>query len=187
VEHRDWKILTEQVLFEAPPFLHISAQALELPDGRRVDAYYQVRMPDVATTFAETADHRVVVLRSYRHGARRTCLGFPGGHMVPGEDPLVAARRELREETGYEGGEPRVLGCFELNPSWQKTAVHAVLVRGVRRAGEKDEDEGEDIRVRLLSAAEVRRRVLAGEIDAAATLCALALWDWGEGELAGGA
>jgi hypothetical protein len=76
-----------------------------------------------------------------------------------------------------------VLGCVELNPSWQSTPVHAVLVRGVRRAGDQEEDEGEDIRVRLLPVAEVRRRVAAGEIDAAASVCALALWDWRTREL----
>jgi 8-oxo-dGTP pyrophosphatase MutT (NUDIX family) len=142
--------------------------------------------PGGVAVLALTDDGRLVMVEQFRHGTRTLSLELPSGVVDDGEEPEEAARRELREETGYEGGEPRVLGCFEVNPSWQKTAVHAVLVTGARRSAETDEDESEDIRVRLLPVVEVRRRVLAGEIDAAPTLCALALWDWSGGAFSGG-
>jgi hypothetical protein len=60
------------------------------------------------------------------------------------------------------------------------TTVHVALVQNARRSAETDEDESEDIRVRLVETAELRRMVLAGEVDAGSTLVALALWDWKE-------
>jgi ADP-ribose pyrophosphatase len=150
LEHRDWKVLTEEALFDAPPFLHISAQSIELPNGRVVDAYYQVRMPDVATVFAETADGRVVVMRSYRHGARRVCLGFPGGHLVPGEDPLVAAQRELVEETGYASDHWEALGSFFTNANHRCQTVNFFRANGCRTVAAPDSGDLEDTEIVLL-------------------------------------
>jgi hypothetical protein len=65
--------------------------------------------------------------------------------------------------------------------------VHAVVVRGVRRAGDKELDDAEETRVRCVPVADVRRMVVEGEIDSATTVAALALFFWrGDGGEAGG-
>ena len=99
---RKWEVRGERELLDASPFLKVSAQRIELPDGRIVENFYQLAMPDFASIFAETEDGRILVLRAYRHGAKRICLAAPGGHLSPGEAPLAAAKRELLEETGYQ-------------------------------------------------------------------------------------
>lgn len=180
-----WERLSSREVAEYEMF-RVREDRSRSPKDGEAKTFHVAVSPGGVAVLAVTDDGRLVMVEQFRHGTRALSLELPSGVVDEGESPEEAARRELREETGYEGGEPRVLGCFELNPSWQKTTVHAVLVRGARRAGEKDEDEGEDIRVRLLPAAEVRRRALAGEIDAGATLCALALWEWNSGGLSGG-
>jgi len=133
---------------------------------------------------ALTDDERVVMVEQFRHAQRKVGLELPAGVVDEGESPEETAGRELREETGYAGEAPRILGCIDLNPSWQVTLVHVALIRGAQRAGEKDEDEGEDIRVRLVPIPELRRMVREGEVDAGSTIAALALWEWKEGGFA---
>jgi len=174
---RPWERLSSRDVAEYESF-RVREDRSRSPKDGEVSTFHVALSPGGVAVVAVTDDGRLLMVEQFRHGTRELSLEIPSGLVDDGEGPEEAARRELREETGYEGGEPRVLGRFRLNPSWQTSTVHAVLVRGVRRVGEKDEDENEDLRVRLLPAAEVRRRVLAGEIDAAATLCALALWDW---------
>ena len=174
---RPWERLSSEEVAEYEMF-RVREDRSRSPKDGEVHTFQVAVSPGGVAVLTLTDDGRLVMVDQFRHGTRTLSLELPSGVVEDGEAPEEAARRELREETGFEGGEARVLGCFELNPSWQKTTVHAVLVRGARRDGEKDEDEGEDIRVRPLPVAEVRRRVLAGEIDAAVTLCALALWDW---------
>ena len=175
-----WERLSSREVAEYEMF-RVREDRSRSPKDGETHAFQVAMSPLGVAVVALTDDGRLLLVEQFRHGTRELSLELPSGLVDEGETPEAAARRELREETGFEGGEPRVLGCFELNPSWQKTTVHAVLVRGAARDGEKEEDEGEDIRVRVLPVAEVRRRVLAGEIDTAATLCALALWDWSEG------
>ena len=103
------------------------------------------------------------------------------GHRSRARRRKQAGIRELREETGYGGGEPECIGCLVLNPSWQTTRVHAVVIRGARREGSKELDDAEDTRVCCLSPDEARRRVLAGDIDAAPMVGALALFSWRTG------
>jgi 8-oxo-dGTP pyrophosphatase MutT (NUDIX family) len=65
---------------------------------------------DWVNVVALTADERVVLVRQYRFGTEEIGLEIPGGLVDPGETPLEAARRELREETGLEGVFPTGLG-----------------------------------------------------------------------------
>jgi len=134
---------------------------------------------------AITADQQLVMVEQYRHGSNTVELEIPGGMMDPGEtSPVATGVRELREETGYEGENARILGCIDLNPSWQVTKVHVAVVRNARRSADTDEDESEDIRVRLLDVAALKRKVREGEVDAGSTIAALALWEWKDGGFA---
>jgi 8-oxo-dGTP pyrophosphatase MutT (NUDIX family) len=176
---RPWERLESRRLAEYEMFAVREDRSRSPKDGK-VETYHVAESPGGVCVVALTDDGRVVMVEQFRHGTRRLSLELPSGVVDDGESPEDAATRELREETGFEGGDVRVLGRIDLNPSWQRTEVHAVLVRGARRAGEQDQDPTEDIAVRLLSLDELRRKVRDGEVDAATTLSALALWAWKE-------
>ena len=110
-----WRVLDRSLAFDAGKRLSVWRERVMLPDGREIDDYLQVALPDFVVLVALTADDFAVMLKGYKHGARRSCLTFPGGLLEPGEDPEAAARRELLEETGFECGEIASLGAFIVN------------------------------------------------------------------------
>ena len=148
-------------------------------DGSEHDFHVAVA-PDGVAVVALTDDGQIVLVEQFRHPLREVSVELPSGVVDDGEPPAEAAARELREETGYAGDAAEMIGCVHANPSWQVTRVSVAVVRNARRVGEKDLDDGEDTRVRLVGRDEVREMALRGEIRSAVAITALALWRWRE-------
>jgi ADP-ribose pyrophosphatase len=96
----DWTKLGERPLHDG--WRRIVARRYRTPDG--VEREFEIKVEDdTAVVLALTPDDHVVLVREYRPGPEQSLLELPGGAVSPGEEPLEAARRELLEETGYEG------------------------------------------------------------------------------------
>ncbi|WP_420125597.1 NUDIX hydrolase [Longimicrobium sp.] len=174
---RPWQVMREEQKGEFDIFTVRSMHARSPEDGS-VHEFNVACAPDGVAVIAVTPGDQLVMVEQWRHPLQRVTLELPAGTMDEGERPEDAGTPELREETGYEGSEPEWIGAAALNPSWQNTRVHAVVVRGVRRAGEKELDEGEETGVRCVPVADVKRMVAGGEIDSATTVAALAAFFW---------
>lgn len=173
-ENRPWKVLESEYLAH-DPWHTVRHERLEMPDGRIVPDYYVYEFPEWVNVIATTPDGHFLFIDQYRHGLRETAYEIPAGTVEPDDETLLAAaRRELREETGYGGGEWRELMTIAPNPSNQNNLTHCFLATGVTPVGDQQPDATEDIRVHLFTAAQVRELLVEGGIRQA--LMAAPLW-----------
>lgn len=131
--------------------------------------------PDWVEILALTPDDELVLVRQFRHGIQDFSLEAPGGLVDPGEAPLAAAIRELREETGYRARSWHTLGALAPNPAFLSNRCHVFLALDAERTDVQELDAGEDIEVSTLPLPDVRAAVRDGTIAHAVVVAGLNL------------
>ena len=116
-----------------------------------------------------TEDGRIILERQYRYPLDRVITEIPAGKLdAAAENHLEAAKRELREETGYQAAEWIDLGDFYPAPAYTDEKIRMFLARGLT-LGERELDADEMINVFSLPLGEALAAVLRGEIPDAKT------------------
>lgn len=114
----------------------------ELYDGRTV-TFERLARPDTVTVYGILPDGKILLAEQEQPG-KSPFIGPTGGRVDPGEDPLTAAQRELREESGYEADE-WILWATTVPVSKMDWTIHTFVAKGLRKVSEQSLDGGEKI------------------------------------------
>ena len=168
----EWQTRASRAVYENP-WISVREDEVVRPDGTPgIYGVVTVRHPAVFVV-AVTERDEVLLVRQHRYTVGLDSLEVPAG-ATDGEDPLVAGRRELLEETGYEAGSWRVLGeVYSLNGVTNAPGF-VVLAEDLTRVAEPGQlaEEG-IIGVAALPWPAVLDLVRRGEIHDGETLAAL--------------
>ncbi|MGA1031528.1 MAG: NUDIX domain-containing protein [Ilumatobacteraceae bacterium] len=126
---------------------------------------------------ADVMGHEVVLVRQYRPALHRLTLELPAGMRdVEGEEPLLTAQRELREEVGLEASQWTRLGRHVSAPGISDSRVEIFLARNLREVGfDRHGPEERHMTIERVALAEALAMVTDGRIDDAKTVIGLLL------------
>lgn len=142
-----WDTLDGEVAYACPGF-DVRHETVRLPDGTETDFDY-VSEPPAVVILPFTPEGAVVAIEEWRQAVGRINRGLPAGSTEPTDADLeAAARRELREETGYEADRIEPLVTVEPANGIADSVHHYFLARGCEPAGGQDLDHNESIRAR---------------------------------------
>lgn len=170
-----WKLLSEKTRFKNP-WWSVAERKFITPNGKRVK-WFVVKKPNAVCVFCLTKEKKVVAIRYFRPGVQKMVFDLPTGFVNKGETPLQAAKRELREETGFTAKKIIPLGAYAGNAAGDTLFLHCYLAVGGENSESQHLDHSEEIEVHLLTLKQlvekIRSRQLLDTTRAGVVLLAL--------------
>ena len=165
------KTLSTRTVFQGRA-LRLDVLDIELPGGRRSTREI-IRHPGAVVVVAERPDGRFVLVRQYRTAIGEVLLEMVAGGLEPGENPEVAARRELEEESGYVVESIRSLGMIVPCPGYSAERLHLFHAQVGLQPGATRPDFDEQLAPVILTRAEIDAAIASGELNDAKSI---AIW-----------
>jgi 8-oxo-dGTP pyrophosphatase MutT (NUDIX family) len=169
-DENPWRRTSSRLIYDNP-WIRVREDSVIRPDGMP-GIYGVVHYKNIAVGVLPIEGDDVYLVGQYRYTLERYSWEIPEGGCPFGEDPLVAAQRELKEETGLSARHWRRMGAAYLSNSVSDEYAIWFLATGLTQ-GVSQPEGTERLRVRRVPFAEALRMALAGEITDALSLLAI--------------
>ncbi len=167
-----WKVLDSKYIIQRP-WATLRVDKLEMPNGHIKEEYYVLEYPKWVNMVGITKENNILFVRQYRHGAGEVLVELPAGVVEDGEEPELAARRELLEETGYAFQDIQYVCTLFANPATSGNPTYTYILTGGEKVQEQELDASEDIEVVEMTLEEAKAFLLANKIGQALHSAAL--------------
>lgn len=155
-----FKIISAKTVFSSKTF-HIENREIER-DGKKFSKDFVIWKP-IVYILPVTKDKEIILEYQYRDGYQKTLLEIVAGHLEPGEDELMGAKRELQEETGYSADVWYKMGV--IHPSANIVSDLHIYVCWGLHIGKNNLDEEEDIKVVKIPIVTAIEKAMSNEIE----------------------
>lgn len=142
-EMRPFTVLSKKMVLRKP-FCKVEEQVVRLPNGEK-GTWWVHRSNDAVVVVPLLFDGKVLLQRSYKHGAGGILPEFPAGMVDDGETPKQAAKRELQEETGYAPKRLVPIGTCFANPTSTAMRYHFFIAEECEQHHEPQQEPEEQI------------------------------------------
>lgn len=139
-EHR--QTLSSAISFDSD-FIQVRTDKVALPNGS-VQDYLTIQHPGAVAVVPVDRDERILMVRQHRQAVDDTLLEIPAGKLDPDEDPWDAARRELKEETGFICEHLELLTSFYSSPGFTDEKIHVFEARDLRAVNDPPATDGDE-------------------------------------------
>jgi len=170
-----WPTLEKIEVLRAHVFRYLKVRR-QSPNTKKIGDFDIVQCLNWVNIIAITPDEKIVLIKQYRHGTDCITTEIPGGAVNHMEDKLLAAMRELQEETGYTSNQWTSLGKVDVNPAFMTNHCETFLALNAVKTHDQNLDPFEEIDVFLESKNKINTLIKNGEITHSLIIAAFYLY-----------
>ena len=168
------KTIQSQPLYSVK-VISLKVDDVSLPNGETGKREI-INHPGAVAVIAITENNKILLVEQYRKALERSIVEIPAGKLEKGEEPIVTARRELEEETGYTSDHFEFIQAFATSPGFADEIIHIYVAEKLKKLDIPVElDEDEFVELMEVSLEEAEAMVTDGRIYDAKTAFAI-LW-----------
>lgn len=167
-----WKIVSEEEILSADLF-KVYSQHIVGPNSLK-RTYSVVRRKSTVCVLPITDKREIILVGQERYLLNQYTWELTAGFIEEGEEPLAAAKRELKEETGIEAKKWKKLTSYEMSSTGIKATSHVFIASNLTY-GEPAPEESEEIDVKKVSMKSVKKMISTGQIKSAVSVAAILL------------
>ncbi|GGG57058.1 NUDIX hydrolase [Paenibacillus radicis (ex Gao et al. 2016)] len=173
-ELKQWReeTVSTESIFDGK-IISLQVDTVALPDGKTATREI-VKHPGAAAVMA-LLDGKLLVVEQFRKPLEKFQIEIPAGKLDPGEDPAVAAARELEEETGYRAEELKLVSAFYTSPGFADEKLYLYFADKVV-PGTLNPDEDEFLQIEAITLEQAEAYIAEGRISDAKTILAVYAW-----------
>jgi ADP-ribose pyrophosphatase len=168
------KTISRQNIFNGK-VIKVYNDEVELSDGRRTTREV-VSHKEAVAVVAVNDRQEVLLVTQFRYPIHKDLIELPAGLIDAGEVPLEAAKRELKEETGYEAEEWELLTSAFSSPGSHDEVIHIFAASGLKCVSGQCLDVDEELTFAAVPFEEILGKVRAGTIRDGKTIIGILLY-----------
>jgi ADP-ribose pyrophosphatase len=172
IDLNNFKLINSKEIYKGR-VIDLRVDEIQYENG--IIGYREVATHPGGAAVVAVKDGKIILVTQYRYPLNKIIYELPAGKLDHSEDPVVCAKRELEEETGYISENFIKLGEIVSTPGFCNERLYLFLARGLK-PGKKNHGEGEyGMETHYFSLGEIEEKIFNGEIIDAKTICAVYL------------
>ena len=154
-------------------FISVEKRIYELCNGKDAQRDIVVH-PEACAVVALDSNGDIYLVEQYRAAFDKVLLEIPAGKLDPGETPMVALIRELKEETGLSAGKITPLTSISVSPGFCTEIIHIYLAEDLTE-GETNPDDDEYLLISKMNLQDAKKAASDGTFTDAKTITGVLL------------
>lgn len=175
MKNNKWKVLNNKLIYNSN-WINLYLQKIKTTKGEVIKDFHRIEISPSVVILPITADNKIVLIEMYKHGINDITYSLPAGYINNKEKSIVAAKRELLEETGFKSNKWKNFGSFVSNSNYYCGKINFFVSYNCIKVTEEKSGDLEDITVHEVNLKMLKKLIVNDKIKSLSSSYLIQKW-----------